>query len=280
MAEARASESSILTEYPRLSSEDRISFRCGRDLACFGHCCRDVSIVLTPYDVLRMKRALKLDSSEFLERHTLLPVSKEQRIPVVLLKMDGPGTACPFVGEAGCGIYGARPWACRMYPLGVAEPRTPTPEDRPFHFLVRDGTCLGHDAGEPMTVREWRDQQGIDAYDAASTSFKDLMLHEWWDKGEALPPEKLEMFYTACYDIDRFRRFVFDSSFLTTFEVDPDRAAVMRQDDEELLEFAMQWLRFCLFGERTMRLRHGVEARARRVQDQRPAPEAEHHARA
>ena len=32
----------------------------------------------------------------------------------------------------------------------------------------------------------------------------------------------------------------------------------MRTDDEELLDFAMQWLRFSLFGEKTMKIRPGV----------------------
>ena len=62
----------------------------------------------------------------------------------------------------------------------------------------------------------------------------------------------------ACYDLDRFRRFVFESSFLDRFEVDETRAEAMREDDEELLEFAMQWLRFVLFGERTMKVKKAV----------------------
>jgi uncharacterized protein len=254
MSQADVSESAILHEYPRLSPEDRFTFRCGADLACFTSCCRDVAIVLTPYDVLRMKRALGLDSTEFLERYTLLPIAKEQRVPVVLLRMDATTTRCPFVGDQGCGIYQARPWACRMYPLGIAEPREPTPEDRPFHFLLHDAACLGHGGGQPRTVRAWRAEQGIDDYDMRGTAFKELMLHEFWDRPDPLPPEKLEMYYTACYDLDRFRRFVFETRLLTTFEVDPDRVEAMREDDEELLEFAMQWLRFCVCGDRTMRL--------------------------
>jgi uncharacterized protein len=264
MGESQMTEATIVRESPRLSSDDCLTFRCGRDLECFTHCCGDVAIVLTPYDVLRMKRAVGLDSTEFLEQYTLLPITKAQRIPVLLLKMDPDTKRCPLVGEQGCGVYSARPWACRMYPLGLAEPRTPTPEDRPFHFLVRDESCLGHGLGRPLTIREWREQEGIDDYDMHGTSFKELMLHEFWDRNEPLSPEKLEMYYTACYDLDRFRRFVFESSFLDTFDVDPGRVDAMRDDDEELLEFAMQWLRFCVCGDRTMKpKRSAMEARQR-----------------
>ena len=65
------------------------------------------------------------------------------------------------------------------------------------------------------------------------------------------------MFYMACYDLDRFRRFVFETRFLEVFEVDEARVEALRGDDQELLDFGMQWLRFTLFGERSMKLRRG-----------------------
>ncbi len=81
------SEVSILREQPRLGPDDRFTFECRKDLDCFTHCCRDVSIVLTPYDVLRLKRSLGLDSSEFLARHTISPFTGDQKFPALLLKM-------------------------------------------------------------------------------------------------------------------------------------------------------------------------------------------------
>ncbi len=71
----------ILKEYDRLGPDDSIHFRCGKGLDCFTCCCQDVSIVLTPYDVLRMKRSLGVSSSEFLDKYTISPFIKEQKIP-------------------------------------------------------------------------------------------------------------------------------------------------------------------------------------------------------
>lgn len=88
--------------------------------------------------------------------------------------------------------------------------------------------------------------------------FKKLMLHEFWQKGEALTSNKAAMTYMAFYDIDRFRRFVFGSRFLNLFDVDEARVEALRVDDEELLDFAMDWLQFVLFGARTMKLRPEV----------------------
>ncbi len=53
------------------------------------------------------------------------------------------------------------------------------------------------------------------------------------------------MYFMACYDLDRFRRFVFETKFLEMFDVEEERVEALRTDDIELLEFAMQWLRFC-----------------------------------
>jgi hypothetical protein len=99
------------------------------------------------------------------------------------------------------------------------------------------------------------------------SSFRDLMLHDFWDKGEDLSPQKMDMYYMACFDLDRFRRFIFETRFLTLFRVDEDRVEALRTDDEELLEFATQWLRFSLFGEKTMKVTPG----AAQAQQARPA---------
>lgn len=262
MPEPLINEESILREYPRMGLDDKFTFQCGKSLDCFTHCCKDVSIVLTPYDVLRLKRAMKMDSSEFLDRYTISPFTEDQKFPVVLLKMDLETKKCLFVSEQGCAVYADRPWACRMYPLGVAEPKNPNPEDRAFHFLLREQLCHGHGAGRVFSVREWIQDQGIEQFEMNGESFKKLMLHDFWEKKEPLTPKKMEMYHLACYDLDRFRRFVFESRFLDMFEVDEARVEAIRTDDEELLEFAMQWLRFSLFNEKTMKIRKSVvEAR-------------------
>ena len=93
-------------------------------------------------------------------------------------------------------------------------------------------------------------------------AFRQVMLNEFWQKDEALPDEKAEMYVTAAYDLDRFRRFVFETRFLELFDVEEARVEAIRTDDEELLDFAMEWLRFSLFDEKTMRLRPSVMARS------------------
>lgn len=272
MSDRPVNRETILKDFPRMGLDDRFTFECRPGLSCFTCCCQDVSIVLTPYDVLRLTRALKMDSSEFLEKYTIAGVTSQPNFPVVLLKMQGEAKRCPLVGEQGCTVYQNRPWACRMYPLGAAEPQNPNPEDRSFHFLLREDLCKGHGQGRDWTVREWISDQGIEEYDMMGSSFKGLMLHPGWTEGEPIPAGKLDMVYMACYDLDRFRRFIFETKFLDYFEVDETRVEVIREDGEELLEFAMQWLRFSLFGDKTMKIRKSViEAHGRAAAAASPA---------
>jgi hypothetical protein len=51
------------------------------------------------------------------------------------------------------------------------------------------------------------------------------------------------------YNIDKFRSFVFDSSFLERYEVDPQTVAKIKEDEVELLKFGIEWLRGVLFKE-------------------------------
>jgi Fe-S-cluster containining protein len=258
MSENHATPESIIRDYPRLALEDAFCFQCDSSMECFTRCCRDVTIVLTPYDVIRMKQALHLESSEFLEKYTLSPFAKDQKIPAIILKMDPETKVCPFVAEEGCRIYADRPWACRMYPLGMAEPDNPTATDRAFHFLLREEICLGHKTERSVSVSDWIAGQGIEDYDAVGISFKELMLHPFWNGDGYLTPEQVDMYYMACYDLDRFRRFVFETRFLQMFEVDEDRIEAIRKDDLEMLDFAMQWLKFSLFREKSMKIKRSV----------------------
>ena len=68
--------------------EQKFRFDCRGDLPCFGQCCRDINIFLTPYDVFRLKNKLGLSSAAFLEKHTMEIGPPRVMYPVVYLKMN------------------------------------------------------------------------------------------------------------------------------------------------------------------------------------------------
>jgi len=248
----------ILREYPRLSPGSKFRFSCNKELPCFTQCCGDVNIFLTPYDVLRLKRALNLSSGEFLEKYTLPPVLAGQKLPVVLLKMgDDERKSCPFVTSEGCTVYEDRPWSCRMYPLGIASSKTADRADgEEFCFIVDEGiTCAGLEQSKEWTVAEWWENQGIDLYDKKCEPYKEITLHKHLLEGKSIEPAKSHVFYLTCYDLDRFRDLVFQSSFFNRFDVPSDVVKKIKTDDEALLDFGFDWLRFSLFGEDTLRIK-------------------------
>ncbi|MFC1888682.1 YkgJ family cysteine cluster protein [Thermodesulfobacteriota bacterium] len=251
----------ILKDSPRLGPDDTFQFACHPGVSCFNQCCGDVNIFLSPYDVLRMKKRLGMTSSDFLEKYTILPVQKDMKLPIVVLRMkDDEAKSCQFLTEDGCGIYSDRPWPCRMYPLGLAAQKD-TPDGwrgERFYFLLEEEVCKGFGEPKEWTVRQWLDDQGLDEYDEWGEGFKELAIHEFFEDDGVLTPDKMHMFYTACFDLDKFREFVFDSTLLERFEVDEDFVEEMRRDDEELLRFAFLWLRFTLFGENTVKVKADV----------------------
>ncbi|RJP30748.1 MAG: YkgJ family cysteine cluster protein [Candidatus Omnitrophota bacterium] len=261
MSEITKLKETILKEYPRLTLDDKLKFSCHCGLKCFNSCCADVNIFLTPYDVMRMRKHLGISSQEFIDEYTLLPIDRNQKYPVVVLKMSETETKrCPFVDETkGCTIYEDRPWACRMYPVGLASPKeSEANAEEEFYFIMEEMPCEGFGEEQTWTIRQWIENQGIEPYNEMGTHYKDLVMHEKMENIPEFDPKKIEMFFMACYNLDTFRRFVFESRFLQKFEVDEDTQKRIRERDEELLKFGFEWLKFSLFGLPTMKIKSYV----------------------
>jgi hypothetical protein len=247
----------ILEEYPRMTEEDTFRFSCHPGISCFNDCCGDVNIFLTPYDILRMKNALGISSQEFLDQYTITPIEKHQNYPVILLKMrEDDKKSCHFVSADGCTIYHDRPWACRYYPVGLASPKEGEADsDEDFYFVLKEDVCRGHGEGREWTIREWRHDQGLEKYDEFGRMFKEITLHDYFTRGKVLDPPRMEMFHMACYNLDTFRRFIKESTFLKRFEISEGLVVKIMEDDEELLRFGFQWLKFALFAEKTIQIK-------------------------
>lgn len=260
MREIERFKEEILKNYPKLTKDNSFSFACHPGVPCFNACCADVNIFLTPYDILRLKNRLGMTSEQFLSKHTVSPFDKNLKYPVILLAMnEDEKKSCPFVGEGGCTVYEDRPWACRMYPLGMGSHKdTGDVSDGEFYFMLKEDVCKGHNESKQQTVAEWLEAQGINEYDEMGYFFKELTLHDFFQKDENLTPRKIEMFFTACYNLDKFRDFLFGSTFFEKFDVDDETREKLKVDDVELLKFGYFWLRFALFGEKTLKIKGEV----------------------
>ncbi|OGP51958.1 MAG: hypothetical protein A2Y79_11815 [Deltaproteobacteria bacterium RBG_13_43_22] len=233
------------------------SFACHPGLPCFTECCRDLRLALTPYDVLRLKNRLGLTSNDFLDQYTVIKPGEHNGFPAVLLSMlENEHRTCPFVTPSGCRIYEDRPGACRIYPIGRASSRTQGQDKtREFHFVVKEGHCLGFNEPRQWTVENWSQDQGLRPYAFFNDRWTEIITHKGSLGNEEMIPNKMQMFFMASYNLDRFRQFVFESTFLQRFDVPEESIYKIKTDDEELLKLALQWLKFPLFGEKGIPLR-------------------------
>ena len=251
----------ILDKYERLGVEDRFTFICDKTIECYTNCCGDVNIFLTPYDIMRLKNHLKITSGEFLKKYTISPFKEDQKFPVVLLKMNEENEKkCFFVSEDGCSVYNDRPWSCRMYPIGLAQAEGQDGmSGEEFYFMMAEDICKGCGVGKEWSIKEWVMNQEVEPYNEFGDLFKKLTLHPFFQEGNDLPPEKIGMFFMALYDLDQFKRFVFESKFLDRFVVEPELKELLKTHDSELLTFAFRWLHFALFGEKTIQIKQEVK---------------------
>ncbi len=234
----------------RYGYEDKFKFRCHKGVSCFTRCCRGINIILTPYDIVRLKNRLGVSSSEFLAVYTKPQLLEETDLPVVTLKLlDDAEESCPFVRDDGCLVYTDRPTACRYYPLGVASLSHKEGADNDgFFFFVNEPHCKGFEEDTTWTVAEWRKDQGADIQDEVNAGWTDLMVRKRsFPKNIQLNEKTKKMFFTACYDIDAFKSFVFDSTFLDLYEIEEKTISKIKEDETALLDFAFKWMTWLLF---------------------------------
>jgi Fe-S-cluster containining protein len=237
---------------------NRFTFLCHRNVECFTRCCAGLNLVLMPYDLLRLKKRLGISSDTFLNAYTELRFDRHPRFPMLVLKMnDEEGRRCPFVRPEGCAVYEDRPSACRIYPIGRAATNLGNAAGtQERYFVVHEEHCFGFQESREWTIEEWTADQGLKEYDGMNNAWLEIVTSAQSLGPEKDIPRKIQMFCMASYNLDSFRSFVFKSRFLDLFDVALELRDRLASDDAALLAFAMDWLKFSLFGMKTMKLKN------------------------
>ena len=68
----------------------------------------------------------------------------------------------------------------------------------------------------------------------------------WGFEGPEGP--KAKMAFMATYDIDRFRDFVFQSSFLKRYQTNSTLRKKLKSDDVTLMKFGFEWVKVFIWG--------------------------------
>ncbi len=255
----------------QLGLDENFQFRCRKGIACFNKCCENIDILLTPYDIVRLKNRLGVSSREFIDSYTTDFAMDGQGTPGLKLATKPGSASCVNLTPEGCGVYEDRPAACRYYALGLVSMRKKdSPTDEDSYFVVKEEHCLGHQEPVMQTVRDYRRDQGVDLYDEINREWRQIILKKR-SSGPTVgkPSERsFELFFLASYDIDGFRKFIAGAGFGEVFELDSSFRQELLHDDVKLLKFAFRLLKQVLFGERTIPLRpDAVQKRSARYRE-------------
>jgi uncharacterized protein len=215
-------------------------FDCNNQVRCFNDCCRDLTQLMTPYDIVRLKNNLGLSSSVFLDRFTQQHVGPQTGLPIVTLKPQDPiRRRCPFVTPSGCNVYPDRPSSCRMYPVLRSVSRVNRTGGTIVKYMViRESHCRGFESSHSRTVEDWIADQELIPYNVINDVMADLISLKNTLKPGRLSGKAEQLFYRACYDIDRFREEMFVEGRWDNL-ASGNAPVSARTDDEDMLKFGM-----------------------------------------
>ncbi len=243
-----------------------IQFNCHKQISCFNACCRNIDIVMTPYDILRLKKRFKMESRDFVGAFTTPYSMDHHDLPGLKLNTKPGTTQCVFLSAQGCTVYEDRPAACRYYALGsMGVRKKDVAEVEDIYFIVKETHCRGHEEPRKLTVAEYREEQGVDVYDARNREWRDVVLKKR-SSGPTVgrPSARSKQLFDMCsYDLDSFRAFIQTPGFTEIYDIKSDRMAQLLKDDDLLLQFSMQFLKQVLYGEMTIAMK--PDARDKRL---------------
>ncbi len=251
MAQDRPDLVSVYREIDQasLSLQSRFTFHCHDGLACFNQCCRTPTIILSPYDILRLRQCLGITSGEFLERYTRRETEDMSNLPLVFLDAFRPtGDGCPFLGETGCTVYGHRPAACRLFPITMGSQITEQGV-ADYYFCRKLDCCQGFATDVEWTVESWQSNQGFKEYDQSRRGWLEIILKQ----GLRGPVDGRlqELFATSAYDLDKFRQLIGEPAFRQAGDAEAKVLEYLITDtsDTALLDFSYRYLKSVLFGD-------------------------------
>ncbi len=261
--EGRINKSVVVPEF--LTAASRFRFKCYPGIGCFTKCCSGIRIILSPYDIFRLKNRLGKTYLEFLTEHTVPMMIEGSSLEVVGLRMkDDAIRSCPFVTPEGCTVYTDRPLTCRYYPIGMGMMKKDTGKSgEDFFIKVKEDHCLGHNEDKEWTIREWRQDQESDIYDEMNNDWMAIVLKAKTLGKVEFSKRSLELFYIVSTNLDLFKDMVFTPKFIAAYQIDSETLKKLAEDELELLKFSLKWLRFVTFGEGDFKVDQDVRQKAK-----------------
>ncbi len=236
----------------RIETGDTFNFHCYPGVSCFNKCCRNLNLFLYPYDIIRLKKNLKISSDIFIDRYMDVVLRPSSFFPEVLLRMaDNDEKTCPFLSEDGCSVYIDRPDTCRTFPVeqGVFYD-VEHDETKLLHFFRPPDFCMGQYEKKEWTTHTWSTDQDAVLYNKMTIRWSEVKRLFQVDpfNGTGLENPKAKMAFMATYNVDLFRNFIFKSTFLRRYKIKKKVLRKIKKDDAQLMLFGFDWVQYYIWG--------------------------------
>ena len=111
-----------------------------------------------------------------------------------------------------------------------------------YYFCRRLDYCRGFATEVEWTVASWMANQGFAEYDQGRRAWLEILLQTGLTEPPVVDAQMQDLFATLAYDLDRFRRLVFDPVFLEAYDLKGEAMEALRTDDLALLQFSYRFL--------------------------------------
>ena len=95
--------------------DDTFKFHCDQCSKC---CTHREDIILSPMDIFKMAKELKMTPVEFYHEYCVFNIGEHTRMPIVRLASEGKDTHCVLLKNHRCSVHKVKPAVCAMFPLG------------------------------------------------------------------------------------------------------------------------------------------------------------------
>ena len=136
--------------------DDTFKFHCDQCCKC---CTHREDIILSPMDIFKMAKELKMTPVEFYHEYCVFNIGEHTRMPIVRLASEGKDTHCVLLKNHRCSVHKVKPAVCAMFPLGrymsfeKDDYNAESIDTSKVKYLLQPPEC--GDESETHTVREW-----------------------------------------------------------------------------------------------------------------------------
>ena len=148
--------------------DDTFKFHCDQCGKC---CTHREDIILSPMDIFKMAKELKMTPVEFYHEYCVFNIGEHTRMPIVRLASEGKDTHCVLLKNHRCTVHKVKPAVCAMFPLGrymsfeKDDYNAESIDTSKVKYLLQPLEC--GDESETHTVREWLNGFDINLEDEA-----------------------------------------------------------------------------------------------------------------